>query len=130
MSTSEQIANLNRRLSEFEAQDIQAAATMGVRMLAAGLSAHGDPVGIRENLNARVDAWMALVKQAAAPAISRKQLKTKSQQQMRIAKKAAIPSGGFGKAAVVAAASSQVRATAAQAVVSATASEATGTRRS
>ena len=39
---------------------------MGVQMLAAALNAPDDPVGVRGSLGARVQAWLALVKQAAA----------------------------------------------------------------
>ena len=49
-----------------DCQSVEHAAAMGVQMLAAALNAPDDPVGVRGSLGARVQAWLALVKQAAA----------------------------------------------------------------
>ena len=65
----------------FQSQDIKEAAAAGVKMLAMGLSAAGDPVGIRTNMSARVEMWIALVKQAAGA--SKSKLQAKSKQQLR-----------------------------------------------
>jgi hypothetical protein len=56
--------------------DIQAAAAAGVSMLARGLEAAGDPVGIRARLGERVPAWLDLCKRGAAA--QKKQLQAKS----------------------------------------------------
>lgn len=47
-------------------QKLEGAALEGVRMLSMGLGAKGDPVGIRNNISAHANLWLAVVKHAAA----------------------------------------------------------------
>jgi hypothetical protein len=68
------------RLSEM--QTVQHAAAAGVLDLAAGLTAVDDPLDVRAKLEARVQAWTALVQQVAAQ--QRQQFKARSQQQMKL----------------------------------------------
>ena len=48
-----------------QTKKIEGAAVQGVRMLTMGLSQKGDPVGIRKNLKAHIDLWLAVAKHAA-----------------------------------------------------------------
>ena len=54
------------RAHYFQCQNIKEAATVGVRMLGQGLSAQGDPIGIRTSMATRIELWIGLVKQAVA----------------------------------------------------------------
>ena len=49
-----------------ETKKLEGAALAGTQMVAMGLAASGDPVGIRKNLAARVDLWLAVTKHAAS----------------------------------------------------------------
>ena len=57
--------------------DIKKAAVTGVNLLAAALLANGDAVGVRSGLSMRIQAWTAMVKQAAGAAQAKQQMKSK-----------------------------------------------------
>ena len=93
------------RAHVFKTSNVKQAASVGVKMLSAGLASPDDPVGIRASLGARVEAWNALVKRAAAASQQRQQrqqLKVKSQQQMKSqqGQSSKVPMAAVGPAAL------------------------------